>query len=183
MDDEVPPFPAVLEPGPRLDLLDRLRSYAGLYAEMARLTARRLSLHTTDVNALVEVLWAERTGEPLTPARLAERVGLTSGATNALVNRLETAGYVTRSREHTDRRQVTLRATPTARERTEQIYTRPAELFEATFARLDPATVRAMIGAMDLLTATLAQVNAEMAAPAGGKHNGGEQHHPTRGRT
>ena len=164
MNDEVPPFPSVLEPGPRFDLLDRLRAYAGEFTEMARHTARRLDLHHTDLTALVEILASERLDDPLSPARLAERVGLTSGATNALINRLENAGYVTRSREHADRRQVTLRATAHARSSTEAVYTRPTQLFEDAFARLDPQVVEGMVAAMDVLTATLAQINREMAA-------------------
>ncbi len=46
-------------------------------------------------------------------ARLGERVSLTSGAPTALVDRLEKAGHIVRTRgEHTDRRVVTLRSSP-----------------------------------------------------------------------
>ena len=91
-------------------LLLGLRSFAGAYAELTRSFAAWLGLHATDARALVEILTAEDGGVPLSPARLAERVGLSSGATATLVNRLEAAGYVVRSREHADRRVVTLRA-------------------------------------------------------------------------
>jgi DNA-binding MarR family transcriptional regulator len=164
MDDEVPPFPAVLEPGPRFAVLSGLRAYAGELAELARHSARRMSLHTTDLDALVEVFRAERMGDPLSPARLAEHVRLTSGATNALINRLEKAGYVIRSREHTDRRQVTLRATRAARSHVDAVNARPAQLLEDAFGRLEPATIDTMAEVMDVLTSTLRQINAEMAA-------------------
>ncbi|GAA3600732.1 hypothetical protein GCM10022223_15470 [Kineosporia mesophila] len=162
MNEEVPPFPAVLEPGPRQQALDLLRTYAGEYTELNRRSAQVLDLHVTDVNALVEVLWAERLGEPLSPVRLAERVGLTSGATNALVNRLENAGYVARSREHADRRQVTLRATALARSRTADFYTRPAALLEKAFDALEPQSLTALIGALDVLTTALHDINQEL---------------------
>ena len=163
MDDEVPPFPAVLEPGPRFAVLNGLRTYAGEFAELNRLTARRMSMHTTDLTALVAVLHAERMGEPLSPARLAEHVRLTSGATNALINRLENAGHVTRSREHTDRRQVTLRATTSARSQADAVNARPAQVLEDAFGRLDARAISTMAEAMEVLTTALRQINAELA--------------------
>jgi DNA-binding MarR family transcriptional regulator len=44
----------------------------------------------------------------MAPVRLAGTIGLTSGATSLLLNRLEEAGYVERRRGHADRRRVTL---------------------------------------------------------------------------
>ena len=55
------------------------------------------------------MLRAETAGAPLTPGGLGERLGLTTGATTAVVDRLERAGHVRRSRESADRRRVTLR--------------------------------------------------------------------------
>lgn len=163
MSEELRPFPPVLQPGPHFDLLNGLRAYAGEYAELGRRCARRLELHHTDANALIEVLWAERSSEPLSPARLAAVVGLTSGATNALINRLEKAGYVTRSREHADRRQVTLRSTELARDRTEALYTRPSALLEETLGRIDAQTIGSMVTALEALTSTMVRINQEMA--------------------
>ncbi|GAB3248269.1 MarR family winged helix-turn-helix transcriptional regulator [Kineosporia babensis] len=165
MSEELRPFPPVLQPGPRLDLLEGLRSYAAEFAELARHSARHLNLHTTDANALVEVLVAERGGEPLSPARLAERVALTSGATNALVNRLEKAGYVVRSREHTDRRQVSLRSTELARTRTEALYTRPSVLLDQALDRIDPRTIMEMTAALQVLAGALNRINRELGTP------------------
>jgi DNA-binding MarR family transcriptional regulator len=42
---------------------------------------------------------------------------MTSGSVTVLVDRLEAAGLIERSREHADRRRVTLRPTPAAQER------------------------------------------------------------------
>lgn len=63
---------------------------------------------------MVEILAAEERGLPLTPARLAERIALTTGATSTLLNRLETSGHIVRTREHSDRRVVTLHVTPSS---------------------------------------------------------------------
>lgn len=83
------------------------------YTEFTRRFATHLGLHSTDAAALVEILYAEDQNAPLSLARLSERVSLTSGATTALVDRLEKAGHIVRTRgEHTDRRVVTLRSSP-----------------------------------------------------------------------
>ncbi|MBW8482133.1 MarR family winged helix-turn-helix transcriptional regulator [Actinomadura parmotrematis] len=89
-------------------LLESLRGYGANYREFSRRFAAWLGLHSTDAEALIEILGAEERGVPLSPARLSERIALTSGATTALLNRLEQAGHVVRAREHTDRRVVTL---------------------------------------------------------------------------
>ncbi|MGI5341853.1 MarR family winged helix-turn-helix transcriptional regulator [Streptomyces sp. CA-181903] len=90
-------------------LVERLGVYAADYAEYGRRFAGWLGLHTTDGTALVEIINAEHRDDPLTPARLSRRIQLSPAATSALINRLEKAGHVTRTREHTDRRVVTLR--------------------------------------------------------------------------
>lgn len=112
----------------RWRLLEGLRTFGGNYIEFTRRFAAWLGLHSTDAVALVEILFAEDKGAPLSPARLSERIHLTSGATTILIDRLEKAGYVSRSREHADRRRVTLRASPDL----------PAgEFFEPFLAALD----------------------------------------------
>ncbi|MGI5336321.1 MarR family winged helix-turn-helix transcriptional regulator [Streptomyces sp. CA-181903] len=96
-------------------LLEELRTFGANYTEFTRRFADWLGLHSTDAVALTEILYAEDKGTPLSPARLSERVSLSSGATTALLNRLEKAGYVERRREAADRRIVTLRSSPEVR--------------------------------------------------------------------
>ncbi|QZQ56216.1 MarR family transcriptional regulator [Curtobacterium sp. TC1] len=67
-----------------------------------------MHMRPTDALAIVEILSAENQGQPLTPARLGGRISMTSGATTLLLNRLEDAGHITRTRGHADRRIVTL---------------------------------------------------------------------------
>jgi DNA-binding MarR family transcriptional regulator len=93
-------------------LNEALRAYGASYAELAREFAATEGLHSTDAVALIEILAAEERGTPLSPARLSDRIGLTAGATSTLLNRLEVAGHIVRSREHADRRIVTLHSTP-----------------------------------------------------------------------
>lgn len=99
-------------PERRDGVLEGLRAYAAISAELSKCFAGTLGLHPTDASALIEILEAEERGAPLSPARLSRRIGLTSGATSSLLNRLEEAGHVVRSREHVDRRIVTLHSSP-----------------------------------------------------------------------
>ncbi len=94
------------------DVVEGLRELAAAQSELGRVFARSMRMHGTDAVAIVEIINAEGRGQPLTPARLAERIGLTTGATSILLNRLEEADRVVRTREHNDRRIVTLRSTP-----------------------------------------------------------------------
>ncbi|MFC4537095.1 MarR family winged helix-turn-helix transcriptional regulator [Sphaerisporangium dianthi] len=65
-------------------------------------------LHRTDLNAVVVIMDAAREGRPLTPGALGAALNLSAPATTALLNRLEQAGHVERSRSETDRRKVEL---------------------------------------------------------------------------
>lgn len=114
----------------RAAVMEGLRGYGATFTEVSRRFATWLSLHYTDAVALLEIDEADRRGDPLSPARLSERISLTSGATTALINRLEHAEHVVRAREHTDRRVVTLHTT-------EHVGTLAGEYFGPLGARLD----------------------------------------------
>lgn len=98
----------------REELVALLQDYAGEADRLGQAFAGRHGLHPTDLHALLAVLRADTAGEPLTPGALGELLGLTTGATTAVIDRLERAGHVRRSRESADRRRVTLRHGETA---------------------------------------------------------------------
>ena len=81
------------------------------------------------------------TGKPLSPGRLADRIGLTSGATANLLNRLETLGFIVRSREDSDRRVIRLRLTPQARSRTEEFFTPTGRQLDQVLNSYDDAVL------------------------------------------
>ncbi|REE95955.1 MarR family winged helix-turn-helix transcriptional regulator [Thermomonospora umbrina] len=103
-------------------LLESLRAYGAIYREFSRRFAAWLGLHSTDAEALIEILGAEERGALLSPARLSERIALSSGATTALLNRLERAGHVVRTRETADRRVVTLRSSPRVQDLADEFF-------------------------------------------------------------
>ena len=90
-------------------LVDLLNAYTSEAQHIGHAFANRNNLHATDMHALLAVMQAERDGNPLTPGRLGEAMGLSSGATTALIDRLEKGGHLRRTRESSDRRVVHLR--------------------------------------------------------------------------
>lgn len=115
-------------------LAAQLRRMNGEINRLAHGFAGGHGLHATDVQALAAILDA---GEPMTPGRLREHLGLTSGAVTACVDRLERAGHVRRVRESADRRVVHLRYVPEAREAARTYFLPLAEAAAATRAHFD----------------------------------------------
>lgn len=74
--------------------------------------AARLGLGLSDLDALLLI---DATG-PLTAGRIAEALALTTGAVTGLLDRLERAGWVQRTRHEADRRQVLIELAPARRE-------------------------------------------------------------------
>lgn len=105
MEDERQEADASLSPD---DLSERVRALARALGTFTTTTARILGLAPSDVLAL-EHLFADG---PLGPADIASRLGMTTPAATALVDRLERAGHVERRPHPTDRRR--LEVVPTA---------------------------------------------------------------------
>lgn len=151
-------------------MLQLLRDYTDNHIELTRHLAQTLGVHVTDAVAVAEVLWAEAAEKPLSPARLAGRIGLTSGATATLLNRLEGAGLIVRSREDADRRVVTLRLTPEARSRTTAFFTPTGEQLDRVLDSYDEATLerveRLLTDVVAATTAHNAHLRDTAASPA-----------------
>ncbi|MFF0746384.1 MarR family winged helix-turn-helix transcriptional regulator [Streptomyces sp. NPDC004111] len=141
-------------------LVEGLRSYGGHYTELGRLFAAWLGLHSTDAVALLEITAADERGTPLSPARLSERILLSPSATTALLNRLEAAGHIVRSREHTDRRLVTLRSGAHVRERADEFFGPLGAQLDAVMAKHPPEV---LVGFEALLTDLCATIDAHIA--------------------
>ncbi|MCX4777411.1 MarR family winged helix-turn-helix transcriptional regulator [Streptomyces sp. NBC_01264] len=119
-------------------LMESLRTYGGHYAELSRRFAAWLGLHSTDATAVLQIAAAEERGTPLSPARLSERISLSTGATTALLNRLEAAGHITRAREQSDRRIVTLRSGGHIQERADEFFGPLAHRLDAAMSHYPP---------------------------------------------
>jgi DNA-binding MarR family transcriptional regulator len=92
----------------RAELARLLRCHTAAAVRFGRAFAERHGLHPTDWGALLAVAKADRAGAPLTLGELGDYLGLSSGATTALVDRLERVGHVRRVRDESDRRRLIL---------------------------------------------------------------------------
>ncbi len=141
----------------RIQLMAEMRSLDSAFAELGRHLAGWLGMHHTDAVALLEIVEAEQREEPLSPARLGERVALTSGATTALVNRLERAHHVVRARGHADRRMVSLHPTEHVRGLAAQYFGPLGERLDEMMNRYPAEQRRLFIDFMVDLRTTLDQ--------------------------
>ena len=132
-------------------VLYALSSLSFAQKEFGRLFARSQEMHTTDAAAIVEILIAEDRGRPLTPARLAERISLSPAATSTLLNRLEEAGDVVRTRGHKDRRIVTLHATKRIHDRADAFYAPLNEALHAAMGDRSPVELELVETIVDQL--------------------------------
>jgi DNA-binding MarR family transcriptional regulator len=108
--------------------------------------ARLLGINRTDLRCLDELL---RLGEAA-PARLAERLRLTTGSMTTLLDRLERGGYVTRSPDTHDRRKVIVRPTDLTWQRAKEIYGPIAAEGERALAELSSEQLRAVLRYLEL---------------------------------
>ncbi len=126
--------------------------------------ADRLGLNPTDLRALERVV-----AEPgLSPSRLTELTGLTSGAITGVVDRLEAAGFVERRPDPADRRSVTIHP----------VASRLAELqaageplrgeLERLLDGYGPAERAAIVGFLDVAGGVVAAESARLRAAARG---------------
>ncbi len=146
-------------------LLDGLRAFGALHTDFTARFAAWLGLHSTDATALVEILYAEDEGTPLSPTRLSERLGLTTGATANLLNRLEALGHIVRTREHADRRIVTLRSSQSIEQPAREFFGPLNEHLQAMVAQYDPRRLAEFEAFLHHLRATMEDALAERAPP------------------
>lgn len=90
----------------------------------------------------------DRFGE-ITAGQLAEEVGLTTGAATAMVDRLERAGLLERTRDRADRRKVLIRLTPEAKEIGQEVYGEMARASAPYIASLSDGDLLTLISFLD----------------------------------
>ena len=83
-----------------------LRSLNRAATEVDYALAQRVGLRPLDYAAMGHVM--DQQGSALGPAELGHRLGISTGSATELVDRLERAGHVSRSRDEVDRRRVSL---------------------------------------------------------------------------
>lgn len=85
---------------------------------------------------------------PLTPGRLAELTGLTTGSVTGVIDRLERAGYARRERDGGDRRKVLVTLVPEAMAGMSEHYREHAEHLQQVLAARGPEELRVIAAFM-----------------------------------
>jgi DNA-binding MarR family transcriptional regulator len=91
------------------DLIDALRQFTVESDVFVDVFARAHALGRSDLNAIMWISAGTSSGHPISIGELAQRLGLSPAATTALVDRLESAGHVSRLRDPANRRRVIVR--------------------------------------------------------------------------
>jgi DNA-binding MarR family transcriptional regulator len=111
MTDEAFQRPPDSVPSALVRLLQDFTLEANRYVDTA---GGRNDMHRTDLNALAVIMRHTAKGLVVTPGILRKELNLSSPATTALIDRLDSSGHVIRERLGPDRRQVQLRMTAKA---------------------------------------------------------------------
>lgn len=113
---------------------------------MNSLVATDLGLISTDLHCL-HVL---QQGGAMTTGKLGELVGLSAGAASRMIDRLESAGFVTRARDGADRRKVAVSATSAGLERAAASYGGLTERTRRDLANFTADELRAIVQFVEL---------------------------------
>jgi MarR family transcriptional regulator, organic hydroperoxide resistance regulator len=124
--------------------------------------ARRLGVHPTDEKVLHLLA-----GRALTAGDLVGYTGLTGAAVTALIDRLETQGFVTRERDQDDRRKVTVRAVSAKARELDRLYDGVGGAMEALLVTYDSAEFAAIIDFLVNATAVFAEQTGKIAKQNG----------------
>jgi DNA-binding MarR family transcriptional regulator len=114
--------------------------------------AERLGVGASDFDALLLI---DTTG-PLTAGRIAEATALTTGAVTGLIDRLERAGWVQRTRHEADRRQVLIELAPDRRDAVDAHWGDRERMVLDAAGEADDATLAAIARVLDAVADRMA---------------------------
>lgn len=120
--------------------------------------AARVGLHPTDQECIDLLDW---TG-PLTAGEIGAHLGLSSGAVTALVDRLESGGWVRRERDERDRRRVIVHLGGERLQELAPLYRSLAEAVEAYRDAMPTRDLRAVVEFLEFTNGTLAESTEEI---------------------
>ncbi|NII49980.1 MarR family winged helix-turn-helix transcriptional regulator [Frigoribacterium endophyticum] len=137
--------------GARRDVVTAMQRLTTESQRVAQAFAAQQGLGHIDLEALLHVMQAEQRGDPVTSGRLGDVLGVTSGAATGVIDRLERAGHVHRTRDEVDRRRVIVRYDEAARAVAGRFFGPLGALSDRVMAGYDDAelqTVRRFLGEM-----------------------------------
>ncbi len=149
------------------EIIDLLRAFSVESNRLTEVFAERHRMHHTDLRALLAVLKAEQRGEPLTPGELSAEVGLSSGSTTALIDRLERHGHLRRVRADADRRRVRLRYDPAGLVLAQGFFGPLGQRGKQVMDDFTPGEIATVARFLRAMTETVARYREELSGPAG----------------
>ena len=132
--------------------------------------AERLGMSATDLHA-INLLDIEG---PITAGRLAELMGLTTGAVTGVLDRLERAGLVRREADPADRRRVVARLVPAGMERVRSAFLAVGTGVQDLYAGYDDAQLGLLVDYTERNAEIARRVTAQMQAGASGPDEAGD---------
>lgn len=137
-----PERPGVHDDPVRRDVVSSIQRLTTESQRVAQAFAGQQGLGHIDLEALLHVMQAEQRGDPVTSGRLGELLGVTSGAATGVIDRLERAGHVRRSRDDADRRRVLVHHSEAARAVAGQFFGPLGRLSATVMDQFDDAELR-----------------------------------------
>ncbi|MCQ1956910.1 MarR family transcriptional regulator [Arthrobacter sp. zg-Y826] len=135
----------------RREIVDAIRGMSLDGQRVADAFAHSNGLNATDMRALVLIMEAEMRHEALTAGQLSARLGTSSGATTAVIDRLERIGHIHRNRSHADRRKVTLHFEPLAMQLAGAYFGPLGALTDEVMSRYTETELRTILGFMQAI--------------------------------
>lgn len=150
----------MVNPGPISDLLNACRALHAAYDRFDHAVAERLGMSRNDLRCLNLLEHG-----PLGPGEIGRRLGLSSGAVTALVDRLEAGGFARRSADPNDRRAVRVEATPAVYAALAGLYKRLAAEVGGRFGRYTAAELAVAVRCLTDVTAACAAADPDAPQP------------------
>lgn len=142
------------------EILEAFRRFRAADQDMRRSLASDMTMNVLDMDALQQVIEAERADEPMTPGRLSEALSISTASTTKLVDRLTAGGHLLRHAHPTDRRSVVLIATEHAHVEVRSRLTEMHRAMAQAALAVPPEARRPIITFLDALTAIHARQTA-----------------------
>jgi MarR family transcriptional regulator, organic hydroperoxide resistance regulator len=140
-------------PALNAELVGQIRRFIAGTILFNQKVADRVGLHLTDMQCinLLDLLG------PVTPGKLAECTGLTTGGVTVMLDRLEKAGLVRREPNPNDRRSVLVRVNPRRLQKIHALYAGINERLETFLAEIPEAELRLVVSFFSRVNAILTE--------------------------
>ena len=142
-----------------------LRAMSSESDQIGHLFAAAHDVGTSDFRALLHIMFAETSGQPMTSGDLSQRMGLSGAAITYLVDRLIESGHLWRDSHPTDRRKVILRFSEPGLDTARSFFTPLGGHTRAALQDLPDADLAAAHRVFAALIAAMQRFQGELGSP------------------